>query len=579
MSRRSARMLLALAFSPIPAATGEPAPDAAPPKPPPIRIAYFIPSDREALANHVERIDRVMTEVQRFYREGMAAAGYGPMTFALERDAQGRLRVHEVQGGKPMEAYGRNDADAVRAEVKSALKARGVDIDREVVLIFQVLLKWDGTKAIEVGPYVGGGNGRTGTAWVYDDEKLDAARLGSKDPGGYYGGPCSIGEFNSHYIGGVAHELGHAFGLPHDCETAAERPRRGRSLMGGGNHTYGREQRGEGPGSFLSAVSAMLLRYSRPFAGDVPDAGAPAFSQLEDLDAQFADGKLVLTGAAKAKPPVWGLAAYNDLDRIAGDYDAVGWTCPVGADGRFRLEVGEMRPGRSQLRIRTCHANGATVTHAFDYTVDAGRVPDVAVFRYASPLRQAAMAFLAGDRAQTEALAKDLMRRFPDVESVQKKAAHLLALLDPEAPVAVADVKPDATSVAVPRLAFAKASVGWGKVRRDHVPEQVFLQVGGQFHASGLYAHAPSRFVLDLGGGWKRFRSRAGLQDGADGSVVFVVAGDGRELFRSGKVENHVALDIDVRLEKVQQLELRVEDGGDGNRSDWGVWLSPTLER
>jgi hypothetical protein len=26
-------------------------------------------------------------------------------------------------------------------------------------------------------------------------------------------------------------------------------------------------------------------------------------------------------------------------------------------------------------------------------------------------------------------------------------------------------------------------------------------------------------------------------------------------------------------------LELIVEDGGDGNRSDWGLWLEPVLTR
>jgi hypothetical protein len=349
--------------------------------------------------------------------------------------------------------------------------------------------------------------------------------------------------------------------------------------MGGGNHTYGQEKRGEGPGSFLSAVSAMLLRYSRPFAGDRADAAVPPSSELNDLDAQFADGKITLTGTAKGQPPVWGLAAYDDLVRIESDYDAVGWTCRVAEDGRFRLEIGEMRPGLSQLRIRTCHTNGSTVTHAFDYTVDAQRVPDVAVFRYAAPLKQAAKAFLSGDRPQTEALAKDLKRRFPEVEVIRRKADHLLALLDPAPPLALADVKPEVSSVAIPRLTFVKASVGWGKVQRDQVPEQVFLQVGGQFHESGLYAHAPARFELAPGGAWKRLRARYGLQDHTDGSVVFVVKGDGQELFRSKVVKDHVARDVDVSLEKVQQLELLVEDGGDGNRSDWGVWLSPTLER
>jgi hypothetical protein len=548
------------------------------PKPPPIRVAYFVPSDRKVLADHTARLDRVMTEVQRFYREGMAAAGHGPLTFELERDAGAKLRLYVVNGKHPMETYGRNDSGAVRAEVRAALKAEGVDIDREVVLIFQVLLKWEGGKAVEVGPYVGGGNGRTGTAWVYDDERLDPQRLDSREPGGYYGRPCSIGEFNSHYVGGVAHELGHAFGLPHDCESVADR-RRGKSLMGGGNHTYGQEKRGEGPGSFLSPVSALLLRTSRPFAGDLPDAAAPPTSSLEDLEARFADGRITLTGIAKGRPAIWALAAYDDLARITGDYDAVGWTCTVAGDGRFRLEVGEMRQGLSQLRIRTCHANGGAVTHSFDYTVDEKRVPDLAIFRYAAPVGRAVQAFLDGDRPKAEALAKDLLQRFADVEIVRRKAAHLLALLNPSKPQALAEVRPDVTTVAIPRLAFEKASVGWGQVQRDRVPEQLFLQVGGMFHESGLYAHAPARHAMDLGGGWKRFRSGYGLQDNIGGSVAFVVLGDGKELFRSPTVKDHVAREIDVSVEKVGRLELVVEDGGDGNRSDWGVWLSPRLER
>ena len=62
-------------------------------EPPPVRIAYFVPSDRQPIDGYVERLDRVMTEVQRFYREGMQAAGYGPKTFRLDRDSRARLRV------------------------------------------------------------------------------------------------------------------------------------------------------------------------------------------------------------------------------------------------------------------------------------------------------------------------------------------------------------------------------------------------------------------------------------------------------------------------------------------------------
>ena len=261
-----------------------------------------------------------------------------------------------------MRSYGRNAAGAVRDEVKSALAKKGIDVDRQTLVIFEVLLEWEGKKATEIGPYVGSGGHLSGTAWVYDDQKLDPRSLGSKAPGGYYHGPCSLGEFNSHYIGGVAHELGHAFGLPHDCERKAERARRGLSLMGGGNHTYGRERRGEGPGTFLSAASAMLLAHSRPFAGEQPEAASRPHCRLAELNAQFRDGKLILTGAVDARPPAFGIAAFDDWAKIPGDYDAVSWTCDVDDKGRFQLLVGEMRPGSSQLRLKVCHASGATAT-------------------------------------------------------------------------------------------------------------------------------------------------------------------------------------------------------------------------
>ena len=122
---------------------------------PPLRIVYFVPADRSPCRGYAERLDRVMTEVQQFYRQGMSAAGYGPMTFGLERNDKGRLRIYLVHGTLPMQEYGRNDGNKVREEVKTALKPQGIDVDRETIVIFQVLLKWEDGKATEVGPYCG----------------------------------------------------------------------------------------------------------------------------------------------------------------------------------------------------------------------------------------------------------------------------------------------------------------------------------------------------------------------------------------------------------------------------------------
>src|SRR5262249_51645595 len=162
----------------------------------------FIPSDRKPEPEYRDRLERLMTEVQHFYRAGMEQNGYGPMTFELDRDGNGALQIREVRGRGPMRDYGRNSSDKVGREGKEAWAKDGIDIDNETVVIFQLLLDWQGAKAVEIGPYVGGGGPRGGTAWVYDDAKLDPRLLSSREPGGYYVyGPCSLGQFNTHYIG------------------------------------------------------------------------------------------------------------------------------------------------------------------------------------------------------------------------------------------------------------------------------------------------------------------------------------------------------------------------------------------
>lgn len=548
---------------------------------PPVRIAYFVPRDREPIPGYQQRVDRVMQEVQRFYREGMNAAGYGPMTFALERSLDDALVVHLVQAQEPMAHYGRDASADVRREVQAALAKSNIDMDQNTWVIFQVLLQWDGDRATEVGPYVGGGNHLAGTAWVYDDERLDPQQLASQAKGGYYGRPCSLGEFNSHYIGGVAHELGHAFGLPHDCQRQSDLSR-GLSLMGGGNHTYGQELRGEGTGAYLNAGSAMLLAHSRPFAGDLPQAKKRPTCQIQNFDAQFVDGKIVLTGQITADPPAFGIVAFDDWAQVPSDYDAVTWTCGLD-QGRFRLEIGELRVGASQLRLWVCHDNGATSRFEFDYQVDQSGIPNLDALRYSLPLSEAIAAYYRRDRTRARAAIQDLERRFSNIPEVQRKAAHLQTLLNPPRPLPLSQIKSQDGWTCITRAPFVTAQVGWGRPLVDEVlgqeAEECFLSVGGEFFERGLFAHAPAKHAVDLATQWTRFRAGYGLQDGHAGSVVFVIRGDGKELFRSTQIRDHQLRHLDVDVTGVKILELIVEDGGDGTHSDWGVWLQPELSQ
>ncbi len=549
---------------------------------PKLHVAYFVPTDRTPEPDRVERLDRVMSEVQRFYREGMKQNGYGPMTFELDRDAKGALKVYDVCGAEPMRSYGRDDSDKVRREVAAALAKQGLDIDRETIVIFELLLEWKDGKALEIGPYVGGGNAHSGTAWVFDDAKLDPAMLASKQDGGYYNGPCSVGQFNTHYIGGVAHELGHALGLPHDKERDSERPSKGNSLMGSGNHTYGQQLRGQGSGTFLSAASALPLSAHPLFTGK-RKSPVELTCQIAELMATPEKGKLTLTGRLQGGPQAVGIVAYNDAEDIGDDYDATGWISRVDGEGRFGFVIEDLRPVGYDLRLGAISDSGDRRTFAYRYTVDSDGRPDIGPLLESERMLKAMEAYRAKDKTRLVEIAAEAKAQTPVPTGFVRKVEQLLKLLSPIELRIAADLPAEVTAVKIADLTMEAMEVGWGKPLRNQVrPEEeggILLEVGGVFFESGLYAHAPARHAVRINRGWKNLATKFGLQDGHDGSVVFVVMGDGKELFRSRTIGDHKIRERSIPVAEVDLLELIVENAGDGASGDWGVWLDPELRR
>jgi hypothetical protein len=346
----------------------------------PLRVAYFVPADREPEPNYLARLDRVMTSIQTFYRNGMRANGYGPMTFRLDRTPDNQLNIIMVQGKEPTLAYDRESKDKIRGELRAEFARIGLDFEREVVIVFQPLLLREPGQTTELGPFIGGGNGYKGSALVYDDVRLDAALLGSTQIDGFSKGGRTIGDFNTGYIGGAAHELGHAFGLAHDAERPVQRQRFGRSLMARGNHDYGKELRGKGPGAFLSAAAAFPLSIHPLFTGRDLDAKTPEVT-IAELSAIPAVGGLTLTGRIGGDPQPVGLVAYNDPPTDPTDYDAVGWPARIKPDGSFRLPIADLMPGSYALRLRVYSENGQNKTFRYSYQVDQFGRPDVSLLK------------------------------------------------------------------------------------------------------------------------------------------------------------------------------------------------------
>ncbi len=352
--------------------------------------------------------------------------------------------------------------------------------------------------------------------------------------------------------------------------------------MGAGNHTYGQELRNEGRGTFLTAAAALPLSVHPLFTGQRKPR-ADLTCQITELDATGEKGKLTLEGRVAGGPPVVGLVAYCDRQSIQGDYDSSGWNSPVDGDGHFRLSIEDLEPGIYDLRLRALGPGGDTKYFPFIFEVNEEVQPQVEPLVEYPWLRRASEAIRSGDKQRLAAVAAEAKQARPRGSTLHKKIAHLQKLIEGGLLHPLSQVPATTKSVPLADVELEAATTGWGPALRNQVSPDGdangLLEVGGTFFESGLYAHAPARHAVRLNKGWKTLSTRYGLQDRHAGSVVFVIKGDGKELFRSAAIKDHQAREQKVTVAGVTLLELIVEDSGDGTNSDWGVWLDPQLRR
>ena len=389
-----------------------------------LHLVYWTPEDREPAQNHVDRLTRIMEHIREFYATEMERLGFGRRSFNLKYNDEKKLVIHVVRGEGPYADYDVQSGGKIRKECLPTLRKAGIDADRETILIFCNMADWDAEKRIlkHKSPYYASGSHRQGTAWQLDSPILDARHLGRKDLemlDGQYG-RISLGKHNSIFIGGIAHELGHALGLPHNKERPDEKRAFGTALMGSGNRTYGDELREEGRGSFLTLAHGLRLASHPQFSGSTRGMSFPVKNDFSEIAFEEVEGGFEVSGTVTGNPPVYAVVAYMDPEG-GQDYDATTATAVPDAKGRFTVRCTALRKGKpATLRLFALHSNGAVsgrmsqTKYSWPYRVDGKGKADLSQVKRRMALRPMIEAARFGDEQAIAEAFEHLHKHAPD---------------------------------------------------------------------------------------------------------------------------------------------------------------------
>jgi hypothetical protein len=118
----------------------------------------------------------------------------------------------------------------------------------------------------------------------------------------------------------------------------------------------------------------------------------------------------------------------------------------------------------------------------------------------------------------------------------------------------------------------------WGEPKMGKSVENNAIRIDGRIFEFGIGSHASSKLTWHLNGAYKKFHSHIGLDDesACGNGAIWVVTGDGKEIFRSKVLTSREIDSLSVDISGVNALELATLDNGDKDcdHSDWaGAWL------
>ena len=534
-----------------------------------VKVVYFHGSDKAPLDNWRERLTRTLDDVSNFYKEEFYK--YGIETDGIPFEKNGDDYVFNVITGDSI-SQNYNIKSGVRIQMEIWKKAKGkIDLSKDHVLVINGLSfkKDDGTYVFH-SPYHGTGSLVNGICHVADCEQLDSKLLTDSVKRMVFSEmmikrkACSVAEFNSWYIGGIAHELGHVFGLPHDYGQPSEFDSKHISLMGqyGSRHFRDYLWHGEVSASFSSASILQLM--SHPVFSK--SAKTTGFA-LESLSFDKKDNKVIVNTKIRAKELPYALVALI-RPSSKSEYFNMSFSSIVTTD-KPTIELDSLQKGDYYLQLQFLFADGTFRRSNRMISVD----------KYGDAKETN---FLQRGKLDIQKL-HDKFQKLEKTKEVEITLGILNGILNPPPPIDLKTTHINKLSVSDAK--WEKATVGWDKLARNYFSKEsefkLFLKLKGKLYNKGLYAHSPASFVYNLDRKWKTFSATIGIRDYAhtQGSAIFKVLGDGKILYKSSALRVNQKADLKIDVSKIKTLEL-ITAGAEGhNHNSWAIWVDPILER
>lgn len=538
-----------------------------------VKVVYFHDKGHKLSADWEARLSRTLTAVSDFYKDEFGR--YGIKSSGVNFDKSGNKHVITVvEGDFDSKSYNVNSSAQLQTEISNKTKGK-IDFSNDHVLVITGLYYMkDKTTYVFNSPYMGTGSSVRGVSYAADCPLLDPKLLTDKVNIIKFSEPnkadreCSVAEFNSWYIGGIAHEMGHMLGLFHDFGNPSELNASSISLMGeyGSRHFKGNLW-GDTQTSYISAAGILQLLSHPLFSGYSKYIKNHVELSLNDIHCSNVDHGILLQANIAGSLPPYGLSVLiRSLNET--EYFNESAIYSIRDTGPINVPLKKWKEGSYWMTLIFMFPNG--VTYPFYKLLvignDGAEIKDL-------PARK--IFDVKEFYTQLSALEK--------TPQIKKKLRILECIINP-APLAD-PVTYSGDSLYLSDAKWEMANVGWEKPARNYFTTEsedvFFLANQGEIYEKGLFAHSPSIYSFQLDKKWARFSAIIGLRDKAhqQGSARFTLIGDGKVLYQSPVLRVDQQSRVNISIENLNKLELRVEGTEGHNYNSWAIWANPLVSR